>query len=128
VEGISLTSIIVETLCYTVIVGYSVNHQYVFSSYGDVFACWIQNMLLCILLLWYRRLPVMVWLPGVLLFSAFNWWIVGGMCGEQLLLMFQVRLQSINATWLHNEQIQSRNACLSFSKPLVSAAWSSSVL
>ena len=90
-EGISLTATVVETLCYTVIVGYSLFHKYVFSSYGDVFACWIQNILLCGMLAWYRKAPLRVWLPCAIAFMAYNWWVISGACGEQMLLLGQVR-------------------------------------
>ena len=91
VQGISATAVVVETLCYTVIVGYNVNNSYVFSSYGDIFACWLQNALVCALLLWYRRPPAAVCVAGSAAFLAFNYWVVSGACGMQVLLALQVR-------------------------------------
>ena len=91
VEGISVTGTIVETLCYTVIVGYNLNHAYPFSSFGDVFACWLQDIVVCALLVWYKNPPVSRWAPMAALFMLFNFWFVTGICGMQVLLWLQVR-------------------------------------
>ena len=92
VEGISATSMIVETLCYAVIVGYNLNYAYPFSTYGDVFACWIQNILVCALLIYFRKPKLRVWLTGALAFTAFNAWVVSGACGVQILIALQVHM------------------------------------
>lgn len=94
VEGISVTSVVVETLCYTVIIGYNINHYYAISTYGDVFACWLQNLVICGLLAWYRR-PTRLQLTSVAIaFAAFNWWIISGYCGMHALVAMQVWLLS----------------------------------
>jgi hypothetical protein len=91
VEGISIVGTVVETLCYTVIIGYNVNHYYPVSTYGDVFACWLQDLLICGLLAWYRRPTRAQAAAGLALFCAFNWWVISGRCGMQMLVAMQVR-------------------------------------
>ena len=99
VEGISATATVVETLCYTVIVGYNLNHVYPFSSFGDVFACWLQDIVVCALLVWYKNPPVSKWAPWAALFMVFNFWVISGMCGMQVLLWLQVRALSGALHW-----------------------------
>jgi mannose-P-dolichol utilization defect 1 len=91
VEGISATGTLVETLCYTVIVGYNVNNKYPFSTYGDVFACWLQDIIVCALLVWYLKPKPAVWMTAAIAFMMFNYWVISGNCGMQVLLMLQVR-------------------------------------
>jgi hypothetical protein len=81
----------VETLCYAVIVGYNINNAYPFSTYGDGFACWLQNIAVCALLVWFRRPKVVLWLTAALAFLAFNYYVVSGICGMQVLIWLQVR-------------------------------------
>eukprot|EP00892_Ulva_mutabilis_P006241 jgi/Ulvmu1/398/UM001_0405.1 len=90
VAGISVVATVVETLCYTVIIGYNWNNTYPLSSYGDVFACWIQNALLCATIAYFRRPPANILVISSLLFVVFNWWIISGACGISILLGMQV--------------------------------------
>lgn len=128
VEGISVVATVVETLCYTVIIGYNWNNTYPVSSYGvpscraqlrwlpartggphmrcmqcsmacyitldcgagDVFACWIQNAMLCATIAYYRRPPPQTVAVSALLFVIMNWWIISGACGMSILVGLQV--------------------------------------
>ena len=85
-----MTAMVVETLCYTVIIGYNVNHYYAISTYGDVFACWVQNLIICGLLGWYRRPTQLQMTVGAIAFLTFNWWIISGYCGMRALVAMQV--------------------------------------
>lgn len=98
VEGISVTAMVVETLCYTVIIGYNVNHYYAISTYGDVFACWLQNLIICGLLAWYKRPTKLQMSVGAVAFTVFNWWIISGYCGMRVLIAMQVRTTALLPT------------------------------
>jgi hypothetical protein len=89
-----VTATVVETLCCTVIIGYNMNHYYAISTYGDVFACWLQNLVICGLLAWYNRPTRLQMVVGTILFTFFNWWIITGKCGMQALIAMQVRVIS----------------------------------
>jgi hypothetical protein len=77
-------------MCYTVIVGYNLNRQYPFSSYGDVFACWLQDILVVALLVYHMKPPPWASVAIVVAFIASNWWIISGACGAEVLLGMQV--------------------------------------
>ena len=93
-----MTATVVETLCYTVIIGYNINNYYAISTYGDVFACWIQNLGICGLLAWYRRPTKLQMTVGMILFIAFNWWTICGYCGMRVLTLMQVRQHTFAAS------------------------------
>lgn len=45
-EGLSLTANVVELICYTIIVAYNIQQGYPFSTYGETWACWLQDVVL----------------------------------------------------------------------------------
>jgi hypothetical protein len=77
-------------MCYTVIVGYNLNRQYPFSSYGDVFACWLQDILVVTLVVYHLKPSPWAWILIIAAFGVSNWWIVSGACGADALLAMQV--------------------------------------
>lgn len=89
-EGVSVTASIVEMLCYTVIVGYNVNLQYPISSYGDVFACWIQDIIVAGLLMYHMKTPTALLWSSIAAFCMFNYWIISGSCGMPVLISLQL--------------------------------------
>ncbi|KAL6756521.1 hypothetical protein V8C86DRAFT_2647007 [Haematococcus lacustris] len=56
-EGLSLTSNVSEMLCYTVMVAYNFSHAYPFTTYGEIIACWLQDLVLVGLILRYMSVP-----------------------------------------------------------------------
>ncbi|KAK9815565.1 hypothetical protein WJX72_005908 [[Myrmecia] bisecta] len=88
-EGLSLTANISELVAYTIIVAYNSSLGYPFSSYGEVAACWIQDVILVWLIVKYQRLlDWKIW-AGTAAFAAFMWYLASGMCDAQALSWLQ---------------------------------------
>ncbi|KAF6256648.1 hypothetical protein COO60DRAFT_1285343 [Scenedesmus sp. NREL 46B-D3] len=49
-EGLSLTSFIVELCCYSVTIAYNLSQGYGFNTFGEVVACWAQDIVLIALI------------------------------------------------------------------------------
>eukprot|EP00798_Chlamydomonas_sp_ICE-L_P006247 gene6247-2871_t len=71
-EGLSITSVVAELLCYTINVAYHVTKQYDFSAYGEIFSCWVQDIALIGLMLWYMRASSVVSLVSLAGFAALS--------------------------------------------------------
>jgi mannose-P-dolichol utilization defect protein 1 len=52
-EGLSLVAVAVELLCYTVTIAYNASRGYPLNTYGEVAACWLQDVALVLLVLRY---------------------------------------------------------------------------
>eukprot|EP00878_Enallax_costatus_P009235 GHUV01009653.1.p1 GENE.GHUV01009653.1~~GHUV01009653.1.p1 ORF type:complete len:427 (+),score=113.68 GHUV01009653.1:281-1561(+) len=49
-EGLSLTSYIVELCCYSISIAYNISQGYGFNTFGEVVACWLQDIVLIALI------------------------------------------------------------------------------
>uniref|UniRef100_A0A383WNW5 Mannose-P-dolichol utilization defect 1 protein homolog n=1 Tax=Tetradesmus obliquus TaxID=3088 RepID=A0A383WNW5_TETOB len=49
-EGLSLTSYVVELCCYSVTIAYNISQGYGFNTFGEVCACWAQDIILIALI------------------------------------------------------------------------------
>lgn len=57
--GLSMTSILVESIGYSLMVGYNMHYNYPFSTYGELVFLLIQNILILSLFLFYdHSLPI----------------------------------------------------------------------
>lgn len=72
---------------------------------GDVFACWIQNAMLCATIAYYRKPPPKVVAISALLFVIMNWWIISGACGMSVLLALQVCVSVVMSVGARMPQI-----------------------
>jgi len=83
-EGISTTGHLMETVAYTIGFAYSVRNGYPFSSFGDVVACWMQNVIIAALIAKYRgwRWPRTAALAAP--FAGFCWFLARGCSAEVL--------------------------------------------
>ena len=88
-EGLSLTSFLSELVAYTFTMAYNVNHAYAFSTWGDTFACWLQNILIVGLIFKYRRLPVLLAVAVSATLAAVCAWLFSGAAGPQVLAALQ---------------------------------------
>ncbi|GFR42197.1 hypothetical protein Agub_g3087 [Astrephomene gubernaculifera] len=89
-EGLSLASNVVELACFTVTVAYNVQQGYAFNTYGEVFACWIQDLIIVGLIFRHMRLPGGLVAAACALFAGACAWLVGGACPAQLLSALQL--------------------------------------
>ncbi|EIE87327.1 hypothetical protein G6F46_010715 [Rhizopus delemar] len=56
-QGLSLTSFIMETSAYEIVLMYNTRLQNPFSTYGEVLFMTIQNMIICLLIPFYQKQP-----------------------------------------------------------------------
>ncbi|KAG2483636.1 hypothetical protein HYH03_017514 [Edaphochlamys debaryana] len=68
-EGLSLTSNLMELICFTISVAYNVQQGYAFNTYGEVMACWIQDVIIVGLIFKHMKLG---WAPVVASAAVFG--------------------------------------------------------
>lgn len=54
-QGLSLTSFLLETCAYQIVMVYNMRLHNPFSTYGEVLFMTLQNILICVLIVWYTR-------------------------------------------------------------------------
>jgi mannose-P-dolichol utilization defect protein 1 len=88
-EGLSLTSVIVELLCYSVVVAYNLAQGYAFNTFGEVVACWVQDVVLIALILRFSRTPG--WVAALVFGSlaALSAWLLSPACPRPVLAALQ---------------------------------------
>lgn len=89
VEGLSLTSFVSELVAYTIIWAYNFNLGYPFSSYGEIVACWIQDIALVGLVLHYRKQINGKVVLATAAFAVFMGVLMTNTCGTQALYVMQ---------------------------------------
>jgi len=89
-EGLSLFSNITQLLCYTVMVAYNARQGYAFNTYGEVLACWLQDVLIVGLICTYNKLPMHVTAPCALAFGALCAWVFSPACPHEVLAALQL--------------------------------------
>jgi mannose-P-dolichol utilization defect protein 1 len=95
-EGLSLVAVAVELLCYTVTIAYNASRGYPLNTYGEVAACWAQDVLLVLLVLRFGaapraavlRHPRRAALAGCA-FAALIAWLLSPACPRDLLAALQ---------------------------------------
>ncbi|KAL0022257.1 hypothetical protein WJX77_010913 [Trebouxia sp. C0004] len=96
-QGVSLTSNIAELVAYTITVAYNLHLAYPFSSYGEIVACWLQDIVIIGLILRFNSIKGWrVW-AGTAAFCAFLWMVMTGACGQQVLFGLQASTVAIIA-------------------------------
>ncbi|GLI63086.1 hypothetical protein VaNZ11_005988, partial [Volvox africanus] len=89
-EGLSLTSNLMELLCFTVTVAYNIQQGYAFNTYGEVFACWIQDAFIVGLIFRHMRLSWSIIAASTAAFAASCFWLFSPMCPIHLLSALQM--------------------------------------
>ncbi|MEW5307962.1 MAG: hypothetical protein WDW36_010329 [Sanguina aurantia] len=84
-EGLSITSHLTEVLCYTVTMAYNVKHGYSFNTYGEIFACWIQDIILLSLIFQHLKLSRLATAASVATFVAVTTFMFSDACPPALL-------------------------------------------
>lgn len=94
-QGVSLTSNISEMVAYTITVAYNLHLGYPFSSYGELVACWLQDVVIVGLI--FRFNSIKGWRPwlGTALFGVFFWTVMTGACGQRVLYGLQASTVAI---------------------------------
>lgn len=95
--GVSLTASVAELVAYSITCAYNFRLGYAFSTFGEVAACWVQDIALVALISRYRgnnhkRLAV-----GAVAFAAYCWWLSTSNCSMDVLRMLQASTISIVA-------------------------------
>ena len=123
-EGLSLTSLIVETCCFTSSMAYNINHQYPLNSWGDSIPCWLQNILIIGFILRSRPpAPPIVIVTCTSIFVAVSAFLFCGYVPLEVLALMQVpniaiqslgvKLPQIYLNWTRgNAGVLSRLTCL----------------
>jgi mannose-P-dolichol utilization defect protein 1 len=95
-EGLSLTAVAVELLCYTVTIAYNASRGYPLNTYGEVAACWLQDVLLVLLVVRFGEAPRRAIasaprraLLAATLFSSLVAWLLSPFCPHDLLAALQ---------------------------------------
>ncbi|KAL3131157.1 PQ-loop repeat-containing protein 3 [Trebouxia sp. C0009 RCD-2024] len=96
-QGVSLTSNVAELVAYTINVAYNLRWGYPFSSYGEVVACWLQDVVIVGLIV--RFNAIRGWKPwlGTAGFGVFLWAVMSGVCGHEVLYGLQASTVAIIA-------------------------------
>ncbi|MEW5319472.1 MAG: hypothetical protein WDW38_010621 [Sanguina aurantia] len=84
-EGLSITSHLTEVLCYTITMAYNVKHGYSFNTYGEIFACWIQDIILLSLIFQHLKLSRLATAASVATFLAVTTFMFSDACPPALL-------------------------------------------
>ncbi|KAI8464676.1 MAG: hypothetical protein J3K34DRAFT_525994 [Monoraphidium minutum] len=88
-EGLSLTSVVVELLCYSVVVAYNLSQGYPFNTFGEVAACWVQDVVLIALILRFSNAPGWAAAALFLGLAAASAWLLSPACGAATLAALQ---------------------------------------
>ncbi|CAL5223684.1 g6235 [Coccomyxa viridis] len=54
-DGVSMAAQYAELIAYSITLAYNLRHRYAFSTYGDTATCWLQDIVLIILIARYRK-------------------------------------------------------------------------
>ncbi|KXZ52179.1 hypothetical protein GPECTOR_10g808 [Gonium pectorale] len=95
-EGLSLTSNAVELLCFT---------GYAFNTYGEVFACWVQDAVIVGLIFRHMRLSGRVVAAATAAFAAACAWLFSPACPIELLSALQLSTIAVMAVGARLPQI-----------------------
>lgn len=88
-QGVSLTSNVAELIAYTINVAYNLQWGYPFSSYGEVVACWLQDIVIVGLIFHFNNMEGWrTWLATAV-FAVFFWAVMTGAVGQQVLYGLQ---------------------------------------
>ncbi|BDA48719.1 probable mannose-P-dolichol utilization defect 1 protein homolog [Coccomyxa sp. Obi] len=88
-EGISLAAQYAELVAYSITVAYNLDHGYAFSTYGDTAACWVQDIILIVLIAKFRRGLWKQTLFSSVLIAAGCWALLSGAVSRPCLAVLQ---------------------------------------
>lgn len=89
-EGLSFTSYVVELLCYTITVSYNLAKGYAFNTFGEVWALWVQDVILVALMVHLSRMDLRAAACGGIGFVALCAWLFQGGCSAAVLDTLQL--------------------------------------
>ncbi|KAG2430659.1 hypothetical protein HYH02_013657 [Chlamydomonas schloesseri] len=104
-EGLSLTSNLVELLCFTITVAYNMQQGYAFNTYGEVFACWIQDVIIVGLIFKHMGLSLPVVAAATAAFGAACAWLFSPLCHIDVLAALQLSTVAVMAIGARLPQI-----------------------
>ncbi|GIL64190.1 hypothetical protein Vafri_18167 [Volvox africanus] len=104
-EGLSLTSNLMELLCFTVTVAYNIQQGYAFNTYGEVFACWIQDVIIVGLIFRHMRISWSIMAASTAAFAASCFWLFSPMCPMGVLSALQMSTVVVMAVGARVPQI-----------------------
>lgn len=96
-RGVSLTASIAELLAYSITCAYNFRLGYAFSTYGEVAACWLQDIALVALISRHIRNSGKRLVVGTVAFVVYCWWLSSSHCSMNVLRMLQASTISIVA-------------------------------
>lgn len=89
-EGLALTSVVNELLCYTIVLAYNYSKAYPFNTYGEAAALWLQDVFIIMLIYKYRDFPAYVWAGSVLALALGSVYLFSGACPAEVLSALQL--------------------------------------
>lgn len=96
-RGVSLTASIAELVAYSITCAYNFRLGYAFSTYGEVAACWLQDIALVALISRHIRNSGKRLVVGTVAFAVYCWWLSSSHCSMKVLRMLQASTISIVA-------------------------------
>eukprot|EP00775_Hariotina_reticulata_P009431 gene9431-9596_t len=88
-EGLSLTSYVVELCCYSVVIAYNISQGYGFNTFGEVCACWAQDIILIALIFRFNKTPTWAVAITALLVTLGCCWLLSPACPNNVLAALQ---------------------------------------
>jgi mannose-P-dolichol utilization defect protein 1 len=88
-EGLSLTSYVVELCCYSISIAYNISQGYGFNTFGEVVACWLQDIILIALIFRFSRTKKRVAAATGAAVALGCAWLLSPCCPMQVLAVLQ---------------------------------------
>ncbi|KAF8061992.1 Mpdu1 [Scenedesmus sp. PABB004] len=88
-EGLSLASVLVELGCYSITIAYNLSQGYVFNTFGEVCACWAQDIVLIALIFRFSGTRPWVVAATAAAAAAACAWLLSPACPPRLLAGLQ---------------------------------------
>lgn len=104
-EGLSLTSLVVETCCFTSSMAYNINHKYPLNTWGDSIPCWLQNLVIIAFILRSSSISPLVIALSATLFVAISGILFCGFVPLEVLAWMQVPNIAIQSLGVKMPQI-----------------------
>ncbi|KAK9800256.1 hypothetical protein WJX73_008298 [Symbiochloris irregularis] len=89
VQGLSESANLFEFVAYTIMLAYNYRLNYAFNTYGEIVACWLQDIVLAGQIVHYSRKPGLREFAMVGAFAVAFWALMSGFCNLQILTYLQ---------------------------------------